>query len=291
MKKTLKKILCTALCAVMALSFAACNSDDSNNPGAEHTLKVSVYAAGYGTAWIEEACRIYSESHKDVAFKIEANNRMFDTIKTRLETDTCDSDIVLIANANYSSLVALNKLEDLSDLYEMTIPDTQNTTVKDVIPEIQYQYRERNGKIYGVPWQDAYASGFIYNKKMFEANHWEIPTTMDEFFVLCDKIAETGIAPLVFGGGQQNGYASGMLNQWFVEYYGYDYIANTFMKYDSPDVRRYTRPRRGSSKVRRRAERTSFSPDQRPSQRRRHSVNLSRDMPQWISAETGSPRR
>ena len=50
MKKTLKKILCTALCAVMALSFAACNSDDSNNPGAEHTLKVSVYAAGYGTA-------------------------------------------------------------------------------------------------------------------------------------------------------------------------------------------------------------------------------------------------
>ena len=139
--KTLKKILCTALCAVMALSFAACNSDDTNNPGAEHTLKVSVYAAGYGTAWIEEACRIYSESHKDVAFKIEANNRMFDTIKTRLETDTCDSDIVLIANANYSSLVALNKLEDLSDLYEMTSPDTQNTTVKDVIPEIQYQYR------------------------------------------------------------------------------------------------------------------------------------------------------
>lgn len=238
--KTLKKILCTALCAVMALSFAACNSDDTNNPGAEHTLKVSVYAAGYGTAWIEEACRIYSESHKDVAFKIEANNRMFDTIKTRLETDTCDSDIVLIANANYSSLVALNKLEDLSDLYEMTIPDTQNTTVKDVIPEIQYQYRERNGKIYGVPWQDAYASGFIYNKKMFEANHWEIPTTMDEFFVLCDKIAETGVAPLVFGGGQQNGYASGMLNQWFVEYYGYDYIANTFMKYDTPEIYNFT---------------------------------------------------
>ena len=167
MKHSLKKMICAALCAAMILPLAACKPEDTINPGAEHTLKVSVYAAGYGTGWIEEACRIYSEDHPDVAFKIEANNRMFDTIKTRLETDTCDSDIVLIANANYVPLVALNKLEDLTDLYDMVIPDTEDTTLKDVIPEIQYNYRLRNGKIYGVPWQDATASGFIYNKKMF----------------------------------------------------------------------------------------------------------------------------
>lgn len=240
MKKSMKTVLCAVLCAVMALPSVACQADDVINPGAEYTLKVSVYAAGYGTVWIEEACRIYSEQHSEVAFKIEANNRMFDTIKTRLETDTCDSDVVLIANANYASLVALDKLEDLSDLYEMIIPDTENTAVKDVIPEIQYQYRVRNGKIYGVPWQDAYAPGFIYNKKMFEENGWKLPTTMDEFFDLCDEIAETGVAPLVFGGGQQNGYAINMLNQWFVEYYGYDYIANTFMEYDSPEIYNFT---------------------------------------------------
>ena len=124
MKHSLKKMICAALCAAMILPLAACKPEGTINPGAEHTLKVSVYAAGYGTGWIEEACRIYSEDHPDVAFKIEANNRMFDTIKTRLETDTCDSDIVLIANANYVPLVALNKLEDLTDLYDMVIPDT-----------------------------------------------------------------------------------------------------------------------------------------------------------------------
>ena len=239
MKKYLLKMVCIALCAFMLLPLYACGNN-GGEAGGKTKIKVSVYAAGYGTGWIEEACRLYTEDHPEIIFKIEANNRMFDTIKTRLETNTCDSDVVLIANANYSSLVARGVLEDLSDVYASVIPDTEDTTVKDVVPKIQYEYRLRNGKIYGVPWQDAYASGFIYNKKMFRENGWEIPDTMDEFFELCDKIAATGTAPLVFGGGQQNGYAINTLNQWFVEYYGYDYIVNTFMKYDTPEIYNFT---------------------------------------------------
>lgn len=239
MRKYLLKMVCIALCAFMLLPLYACGNN-GGEAGGKTKIKISVYAAGYGTGWIEEACRLYTEDHPEIIFKIEANNRMFDTIKTRLETNTCDSDVVLIANANYSSLVARGVLEDLSDVYASVIPDTEDTTVKDVVPKIQYEYRLRNGKIYGVPWQDAYASGFIYNKKMFRENGWEIPDTMDEFFELCDKIAATGTAPLVFGGGQQNGYAINTLNQWFVEYYGYDYIVNTFMKYDTPEIYNFT---------------------------------------------------
>ena len=243
MKKILRGIVSVLLCGVLSVGFVACGEigdGDGVNDGAETVLKVSVYAAGYGTGWIEEACRIYSEDHPEVGFRIEANNRMFDTIKTRLETGTCDSDVVLIANANYTSLVALGALEDLSDVYAAEIPDAEGTTVRDVVPQIQYEYRLRDGKPYGVPWQDAYAPGFIYNKTMFEDNGWEIPQTMDEFFALCDKIAATGVAPVVFGGGQENGYMISMLNQWFVEYYGYDYIANTFMNYDNPEIYSFT---------------------------------------------------
>lgn len=99
MKKILSAILCVAMGAMLSLGVAGCSGSGGNdiNPDADTTLKVSVYAAGYGTGWIEEACRIYSEDHPEVGFTIEANNRMFDTIKTRLETGTCDSDIVLIA--------------------------------------------------------------------------------------------------------------------------------------------------------------------------------------------------
>ena len=187
MKKILSAVLCVAMGAMLSLGVAGCSGSGGNdiNPDADTTLKVSVYAAGYGTGWIEEACRIYSEDHPEVGFTIEANNRMFDTIKTRLETGTCDSDIVLIANANYSSLVALGVLEELSGVYNAVIPGTEGTTVRSVIPDIQYNYRVRNGGVYGVPWQDATAPGFIYNKTLFKEHGWnESPDTMTEFFEL-----------------------------------------------------------------------------------------------------------
>lgn len=132
MKKILSAVLCVAMGAMLSLGVAGCSGSGGNdiNPDADTTLKVSVYAAGYGTGWIEEACRIYSEDHPEVGFSIEANNRMFDTIKTRLETGTCDSDIVLVANANYSSLVALGVLEELSGVYNAVIPGTEGTTVR-----------------------------------------------------------------------------------------------------------------------------------------------------------------
>lgn len=247
MKPITKTLLCSALCASMALPLAACGEGGGNADGDKTTITISVYSAGYGTGWIEEACRIYEEDHDDVTFSIKANSRMFETNKTQLETNTCKSDVVLIANANYTSLAARGVFEDLTDLYDMVIPDTENTKVKDIIPTIQYEYRVRGDKIYGVPWQDNYCSGFIYNKKMFRDNGWEIPTTMDEFFDLCGEIAETGVAPLTFGGGQQNGYITGFLNQWFVEYYGYDYIANTFMKYETPEI--YNETTAGRQKV------------------------------------------
>ena len=240
MKKTFIKILSVIFCLILGLSSFACGGSEQTGGEGKTKIKVSVYAAGWGTKWIEEACAIYSDDHPDVEFKIEANNRMFDTIKTRLETGTCDSDIVLIATANYSSLVSLNVLEDLTSVYNQVIPDTKSTTVKSVIPESQLNFRERNGKYYGLPWQDLTVSGFIYNKKMFEDNGWGIPETMDEFFALCDKIAQTGVAPLVYGGGQEGGYAIRNLNQWFLQYYGYDYMVNTFMKYENPEIYSFT---------------------------------------------------
>lgn len=258
MKSIGKKLACTALCALMAIPFAACGGGDNggtiigggDNPGGgdKTTIRIAVYAAGYGTGWIEEACRLYAEDHPELKFSIEATPQMFDTNKTRLETNTCKSDVVLIANANYASLVARGVLEELSDVYDAVIPGTE-VTVKSTIPAIQYDYRVRDGKVYGMPWQDAYSSGFIYNKKMFREHGWEVPTTMKEFFDLCDKITEDepNVAPVVFGGGQQNGYVPSFFNQWFVEYYGYEYINNTFEKYESPQI--YSDTLEGRQKV------------------------------------------
>ena len=237
MKKSIKKIVAFIMGISLTAACMGCGETDKQESTGDKTqIQISVYAAGYGTGWIDEACKLYEATHPEYEFKVRANSRMFDTIETELSNDTCTSDIVLVAGYDYLNLATKGKLTELSDLYDSEIPDS-GAKVRDVVIEEQYQCRlvgEEN-KIYGIPWQDMSANGFVYNKKMFAENGWKVPTTMDEFFALCDKIAETGVAPLVYGGGQENGYFSRTPSQWLLQYYGFDYMQNTFEKYESPE--------------------------------------------------------
>lgn len=248
MKKTILKYL--SIVPFIILNSCTVDMGDSDNnstsereyTGNETIINVSVYAAGYGKGWIDEACRIYEEKHPEYRFKIRANSRMFDTIKTELNANTCNADIVLVANYDYLDFATTGKLEELSSVYNSTVADS-NAKVIDVTSAEQYQILltgENSNKVYGIPWQDSYCSGFVYNKKIFAQNNWTIPTTMDEFFELCDKMGEKGITPLVYGGGQQNAYVSMIPAQWVCQYYGYDYIQNTFEKYESPEQYNFT---------------------------------------------------
>lgn len=251
MKSIVKKILTLVLCLATAFGCMACSVDlgegesesESKDTTGKTEISVSVYSAGYGTGWINKACEIYEKNHPEYYFSIRANSRMFETLTTELNAGTCKSDIVLIAGYEYLNLATSGKLVELSSVYSSTIPGTESKVV-DVVAAEQYNYRlvgENNDRIYGIPWQDSTANGFVYNKKLFRNNGWGIPTTMDEFFALCDKIAQdTTVAPLVYGGGQQNAYQSMTPHHWIVQYYGYDYMQNTFEQYLSPDQFEYT---------------------------------------------------
>ena len=233
---SLMSLLLMTSCSIDMGDDSTSSTSNREYTGDETEINVSVYAAGYGKGWIDEACRLYEQDHPEYRFKIRANSRMFDTVKTELNTDVCQSDIVLVANYDYLNLATNGKLEEISSVYDSVIPGS-NKKVIDVTSSEQYQIirvGENKDRVYGIPWQDSYCSGFIYNKKMFTENNWDIPQTMDEFFTLCDKISEKNITPLVYGGGQQSGYVRMVPPQWLVQYYGYDYIQNTFENYESP---------------------------------------------------------
>lgn len=59
---------------------------------------------------------------------------------------------------------------------------------------------KKDGKLYGLP-RNTDVAGFYYNKKMFDENNWEVPTTYDELLELAGKINKTGITPLAMDGG------------------------------------------------------------------------------------------
>ena len=52
------------------------------------------------------------------------------------------------------------------------------------------------GKLYQLPVSSS-AIGIFYNKTLFEEHGWEIPSTLDDFYDLCDEIASEGIRPFV----------------------------------------------------------------------------------------------
>lgn len=259
MKNMWKKVLLIVLSLLIMCMFGACgvdlgkgngdgdDGDDKEPPrdytGTETEINVSVYAAGYGKGWIEEACRIYEEAHPEYRFRIRANSQMFGTVKTELESNTCKADIVLVAGYDYLNLATTGKLLELTDVYDAKVPGSDTKTVRESVASKQYEYRlvgANKDKIYGMPWQDSGPNGFVYNKKMFAENNWSVPETMDEFFTLCDSIVAAGKVPLVYGGGQQDAYVQMMPETWLVQYYGYDYMQNTFEKYLSPSQYQYT---------------------------------------------------
>ena len=45
--------------------------------------------------------------------------------------------------------------------------------------------------------------GIWYNKEIFEEQGLEVPTTMDEFMDVCEKLNDAGIQPLTVAGAEQ----------------------------------------------------------------------------------------
>ncbi len=243
-KRMMAKIGSLALASMLAVPFfTACGDEGAQKPSSEignsnaaYTLNVYVYEAGYGIGWIEEAAKNFCAKYKDYNVKIVSDAGMFDQLQTEIDAENCLADVALIDDNDYGLLASNGKLADLTDLMNSPLPES-DMLIKDAIPDAHMTYRQLgtgdDAKWYGIPWQDQCAPGIVYNKKYFRENNLQIPTTMDEYFTLCNQIIDLGdMAPLVYCGGE-DGYAMVLPNQWVTEYYGYEYMTETFHKYDN----------------------------------------------------------
>ncbi len=237
--KKLNKLLVLGLAGMMALPAVACGGGGLGE-SKEGTLNICVYAAGYGREWIDDAVRIYQQANPGIEVEVEASPLALSDTKTLLENNNCPYDVVLVGADQYPTFVANGYLEDLSDMYEMTIPDSGKKVSEVVAPGLIDKYSTAEGKIYGITWQENYASGLVYNKKMFERYGWDqdLPETMDEFWAFCDKIVtdtQGAVTPLTYGGGDAWGYLFTNFPQWLMECYGFESYEK-FLDFESPAV-------------------------------------------------------
>jgi len=249
----MKKILSIIIALVLTFSLFGCNKTEGTFTGGaialgtdsngnkitvkKGTISINVYAAGYGTGWIDSAVENFNKLYPGITVKVEASPLALSAVQTMLENKNCTYDLVLVASANYNSFVGKGYLEDLSDLYNSTIPGTDKIFKDCVIEDLVEKYTV-NEKIYGVSWQPNYPSGLVYNLDLFEEYGWEIPETMDEFFELCEQIdvdTDGSVTPLTFGGADGNGYLFTVLPQWLLECYGVEGYSK-FLDLESPQA-------------------------------------------------------
>lgn len=91
-----------------------------------------------------------------------------------------------------SGWVAAGKMQPLNDLF-------QSEGWMDKFPQDLLDLVSSDGNIWSVPVNIHRGNVLWYNKKVFEDNNLEIPTTFDEFFTVAEALKAKGITPLALG--------------------------------------------------------------------------------------------
>ena len=181
-----KKSLAALLCATMAMT--ACMLP-ATAAMADEPLKIEFFQQkgeegpqkGY-----KEIIDKFNKENSDI--EIEMNT--VPDAGTVLTSRISSGDIPVIfsdypTQTQFKQKVANGYVQDLSD----------QDFLKNVNESALEMTKQEDGGYYALPYSRNYI-GVYYNKKIFEDNGLEIPTTWEEFTAVCDKLKEAGITPV-----------------------------------------------------------------------------------------------
>lgn len=175
--------------AAMAALLSGCGAKDSAD--GKTVVEIVSYKPEAVKAFeaLEEK---FNASHDNIELKIDSPNDAMTILKTRFIREDYPDIIGIGGDINYSNFLDSDMLMDISDYEGLSeIKESYLRTDKEL------EFIPMEG-IYAVPYM-ANAAGVLYNKDIFEENGWTIPTTLDEFYALCEEIQAKGMQPLYFG--------------------------------------------------------------------------------------------
>ncbi len=134
----------------------------------------------------------FNSTHDDIELVIDSPNDAMTILKTRFIREDYPDIIGIGGDINYSNFLDSDMLMDISDYAGLA--DIKESYLR-IDKELEFVPEEG---VYAVPYM-ANAAGVLYNKDIFDEHGWTIPTTLDEFYQLCEDIQAAGIQPLYFG--------------------------------------------------------------------------------------------
>lgn len=261
-KKILKLLSAVLSLLVIVTGVFGCNnnsnSDTGNDiPGMEFNEKTGelyyetkegktpikiTYGSGNGHDWLRESAKAFllAEEGASYYFILTEDNDATAGMSSKLEGGDNLDDIYFLLASPWYSYASLDQLENLDDLYDMTIPGES----KKVIDKITGTW-----KTYGITTNHSenhyyifpsttHVTGIVYNKTMFDEYGWEVPETTAELTALCAQInsdTKGKIKPFVYPGKVNGGYWDFVGQNWWLQVSGIEKL-NEFMKFEDPEV-------------------------------------------------------
>lgn len=206
MRKRTTAILLTA--AMTASMLAGCGgsqgdgskeaSGSGGKKGDSDTLTVmcvGTEADTYIDAYNSIAEKFSEDNEYGVKVKIDFyENEQYKTKLTTLMASNAVPDVFFTWELSYlQPFVEGGKVTDITSYLE------KDAEWKDSFADGTLELLSYDGKNYGIPTQKSLCVMF-YNKKIFEENGVQVPSTYDEFLSVCDTLKNNGVTPMAMCG-------------------------------------------------------------------------------------------
>jgi glucose/mannose transport system substrate-binding protein len=206
----MKKSLLVSLFLVFSLIVSACSSNSSTEEtpegnkkegGGDAAVPLDIFSWWTGAGeedGLKALIALFEEKYPEVpvenaAVAGGAGTNAKAVLASRMQGDDPPATFQVHGGAELNEgWVAAGKMETLNDFYEAE-------GLNDKFPQDLIDMVSKDGDIYSVPVNIHRGNVLWFNKKVFEENGLEAPTTFDEFFEVADALKAKGITPLALG--------------------------------------------------------------------------------------------
>ncbi|GGF94813.1 sugar ABC transporter substrate-binding protein [Paenibacillus albidus] len=201
MNDKMKKMATGILASVMAVSLAACGSENANTPsnsnasgsgnsgsgsGEKVTIELAISKSSQDSAFIAQD--LLDEFEQKHNIKVNLQLLPAEQTATVLQTKLAVDETPDIIQYNLASAVTDLNLERNFEILDNE-PWVARLLNKDVL--------SAEGHVYSFHVsQDTGMQGVVYNKDIFKELGLEIPNNFEEFLAVCEKIKASGITPV-----------------------------------------------------------------------------------------------
>lgn len=242
-KKLISALMATTL-AVSALCGAGMLSGCKNKADPE-AIQVSVAKMGYGTEWLHNIAKAYTEkSGVSVQITEEIGQSGNSKISDQVESLVSSIDIAFVeetmAGKIYEGSVSTGGntydclYADLTDLYKKELDGENGATIESKMEQDTKDFLNIGGKYCALPWAGGVTGIVMNNAKWKELGFTDadIPVTTDQLMDICDRIVAKEVSPFIYSAS--NEYYTMFAPIFFAQYEG-NKSMNYFLNGRDPD--------------------------------------------------------